>query len=99
MSNVTKKLHDSKLTRKHGPNALPITGKLRVATAPEKDAIMKSCGRRTSGMHPSKLVDKTDTSSEISISKYDCLRTRDKQHSKTSAHCDILIINLKTIAM
>ena len=53
------------MTRKHGPNALPITGKLRVAVAPEKDAIMTDCGKRTWGMHPSKLVNKADSSSEI----------------------------------
>ena len=40
MSN--KKLYDSKLTRKHGPNALPKSGKPRVATAPEKDVNMKT---------------------------------------------------------
>ena len=54
MSN--KKLYDSKFTRKLGPNALPIIGKLCVSTAPEKDDIVKKCGKRTYGMHPSKLV-------------------------------------------
>ena len=56
---LNKKLYDYKLATKHGPNALPMTGKLRVATAPEEDAIRKKCGKRTCGMHPSKLVNKT----------------------------------------
>ena len=66
---LNKKHYDSKLTRKHGPNALPITRKLRVATAPEKDAIMKNCGKETYGMHPNKLVNNTEGSSEIIIGK------------------------------
>ena len=55
MSN--KKLCNSKFTRILGPNAPPITGKLPIVTAPEKDVIVKKkCGKRTYGMHPIKLV-------------------------------------------
>ena len=89
---------NSKLTRKHGPNAQQTTGKLRVATAPEDNAIMKNCGKGICGMHPSKLVNKIDSSSEIIIRiirKYDRIRTRGKHHSKTTAHFGILVLNRK----
>ena len=54
MSN--KKLFDSKFTRKLGPNALPITGKLLVSMDPEKVVIVKNCAKKTYGMQLSKLV-------------------------------------------
>ena len=46
-----------------------MAGKLRVATTAEKDVIMKNGGKRTCGMYPSKLVNKTDSSNEIIVRK------------------------------
>ena len=66
---LNEKLYGSKLTRKHGLNAQPIAEKRRVATAPEKDSMIKNYEKKTGRMHPGKLVNKTDSSSEMIIQK------------------------------